>query len=61
MDGILGLSVGTFKDTFRKVYIEALYDEGKIDKKVFTIFLGDNDTYTTEEQSKLWIGKSIES
>lgn len=46
MDGVLGLALGTFDDDLRMLYIDSLYDENVITKRVYTIFLSDDSVET---------------
>ena len=57
-DGVIGLSYDEIDDDEEIHFVHELYDNGAIDKKVFTLFLGFNNS-EREEQSKIWFGQDI--
>ena len=58
--GLVGFSLGNFNEP-GTLLMDVLKEQGIIDEKIFTMFLGFNSTVTeVEEWSKIWIGEAIE-
>lgn len=57
-DGIIGLALEPIEDENQELFIDEMFDQGVIEERVFTLFLGRN-TSDVIEQSKIWIGEAI--
>lgn len=58
-DGLIGFSVQTFGNDNQELFIDDLKNKGVIDQRVFTMYLGTNDSCYPDDWSTLWLGQAV--